>query len=88
MAMDEGARKDPRLPEVPLKWTDFMWSLEKLRHKPYSKNTTERYSREKDIDNVVMAVLTVLGIGFVLTHWRWYFWAAKHFVLDSQPTEM
>ena len=31
------------LPEVPLKWTDFSWSLEKLRHKPYGKKTRERY---------------------------------------------
>ena len=32
-----------KLPEVPLRWSDFFSSLEKLRHKSYSKNTTERY---------------------------------------------
>ena len=37
-------RKEQALPEVPLKWSDFVWSLEKLRHKPYSKKTTERCS--------------------------------------------
>lgn len=36
-------RKEQALPEVPLKWSDFVWSLEKLRHKPYSKKTTERF---------------------------------------------
>ena len=30
------------LPEVPLKWSEFVWSLEKLRHKPYSKKMRER----------------------------------------------
>ena len=30
------------LPEVPLKWSEFVWSLEKLRHKPYSKRMRER----------------------------------------------
>lgn len=34
--------KQVKLPEVPLRWTDFMWALEKLRHKPYSKKTRER----------------------------------------------
>jgi hypothetical protein len=35
-------KKQEKLPEVPLRWTDFMWALEKLRHKPYSKRTRER----------------------------------------------
>ena len=30
------------IPEVPLKWDDFVWSLEKLRHSPYGKKTRER----------------------------------------------
>ena len=33
---------DPPLPEVPLQWSDFMWSLEKLRHRPYGKRMRER----------------------------------------------
>ena len=40
-ASDPGARQE-RLPEIPLQWTDFMWALEKLRHRPYSKKTRER----------------------------------------------
>ncbi len=32
----------PPLPEVPLKWTDFMWSLEKLRHKHYGRRMRDR----------------------------------------------
>lgn len=32
------------LPEVELKWSDFVWSLEKLRHKSYCKSMRERYS--------------------------------------------
>ena len=31
------------LPEVPLYWSDFVWSLEKLRHRAYSRKMTERY---------------------------------------------
>ena len=42
MAGIEAVKKEQSLPEVPLKWADFMWSLEKLRHKPYSKKTSER----------------------------------------------
>lgn len=30
------------LPEVELKWSDFVWSMEKLRHKPYCKSMRER----------------------------------------------
>ena len=30
-------------PEVPLKWSEFVWSLEKLRHRPYSRKMTERF---------------------------------------------
>ena len=43
MASAEPTTKEQKLPEVPLGWSDFVWSLEKLRNKPYSKNTTERY---------------------------------------------
>lgn len=38
--------KQEKLPEVPLRWTDFMWALEKLRHKPYSKKTRERWKEK------------------------------------------
>ena len=31
------------LPEVPLKWSDFKWSLEKLIHKDYGPKMNERY---------------------------------------------
>lgn len=34
--------KRKSLLEVPLRWTEFMWSLEKLRHRPYSKKARER----------------------------------------------
>jgi len=40
---NESPQEVKPLPEVPLKWTDFAWSLEKLRHKPYGKKTRERY---------------------------------------------
>ena len=40
-AARSGAKQE-RLPEIPLQWADFMWALEKLRHKPYSKKTRER----------------------------------------------
>jgi len=40
------------LPEVPLKWTDFSWSLEKLRHKPYGKKTRERYVVDTQINTL------------------------------------
>ena len=47
--MDEGrgdaavaGPKRENLPEIPLEWKDFMWALERLRHKPYSKKTRER----------------------------------------------
>ncbi len=38
--------KEPRLPEVQMNWKDFMWSLEKLRHKQYSKSMRERWARK------------------------------------------
>ena len=40
--MAELGASQPALPEVPLQWVDFMWSLEKLRHKPYGKKLRER----------------------------------------------
>ena len=32
-----------RLPEVPLQWSEFMWSLERLKNKPYDKKMSERF---------------------------------------------
>ena len=43
---DRGRTLTSPLPEVQLKWSDFVWSLEKLRHKAYSKRTRERYVKE------------------------------------------
>ena len=48
-----GGEKEPRLPEVQMKWKDFMWSLEKLRHKHYDKSMRERYrytSKQESMD--------------------------------------
>ena len=39
------------LPEIPLKWEDFDWSLEKLRHKPYGKKTRERSTHNYNYGN-------------------------------------
>ena len=39
-AGEEGRKKD--LPEVKLKWSDFVYSLEKLRHRPFCKSSNER----------------------------------------------
>ena len=39
----EMGERQPRLPEIKMKWTDFVWSLEKLRHKSYNKSMRERY---------------------------------------------
>ena len=39
----EGAVKEQTLPEVPLRWSDFVWSLERLRHKPYGKKMREKW---------------------------------------------
>ncbi len=38
-----GSKEGHSLPQVPLKWNDFDWSLEKLRHSSYGKKTRERY---------------------------------------------
>lgn len=37
-----GMAGSSRLPEVPLQWSEFMWSLERLRNKPYDKKMRER----------------------------------------------
>ena len=42
LASSEVAGKPKALPEVPLKWSDFVSSLEKLRYRPYNKKTVER----------------------------------------------
>ena len=34
---------EKHLPELLLTWSDFAQSLEKLRHKTYTKNSAERY---------------------------------------------
>ena len=39
---DEPPSDHVSLPEVPLYWTDFVWSLEKLRHRAYSRKMTEQ----------------------------------------------
>lgn len=39
LANDKGART---LPEVSLRWNDFMWALERLRHRRYGKKMRER----------------------------------------------
>ena len=39
LANDKVART---LPEVPLRWNDFVWALERLRHKRYGKKMRER----------------------------------------------
>ncbi|CAI8022006.1 hypothetical protein GBAR_LOCUS12959 [Geodia barretti] len=33
---------EKRLPEISLRWSDFSGSLEKLRYKTYTKNSTDR----------------------------------------------
>ena len=38
-----GMAGSSRLPEVPLQWSEFMWSLERLRNKPYDKKMRERF---------------------------------------------
>ena len=35
-------QKSASLPEVQLQWSDFVWALERLRHKPYGKKMTDR----------------------------------------------
>ena len=49
MSTEQPEEKKP-LPEVPLKWKDFLVSLEKLKHKPYGKKTRERYLIINDHD--------------------------------------
>ncbi len=38
----EGRSTLKNLSEVVLNWSDFVFSLEKLRHKPFCKSTSER----------------------------------------------
>ena len=52
-----GGPEQRGLSEVQLKWTEFMWSLEKLRHNPYSKKTRERCVETSNRDAVFEAVL-------------------------------
>ena len=42
-----GTSGENSLPQVPLTWSEFSTSLEKLRHKPYNKNATERFVHVK-----------------------------------------
>ena len=55
-------------PEVPLKWSEFVWSLEKMRHRPYSRKMTERFVHQPSC--LVFISLSRLVIGFVLIHWK------------------
>ena len=42
-----GTSGENSLPQVPLTWSEFSTSLEKLRYKPYNKNATERFVHVK-----------------------------------------
>ena len=45
-ASGESSNLPQSQPEVPLKWSEFVWSLEKMRHRPYSRKMTERFAHQ------------------------------------------
>jgi hypothetical protein len=60
MASLQPTGREQKLPEVPLRWSDFVWSLEKLRNKPYSKSTTERdWFRINPLEMVLLGCQTL-----------------------------